>query len=1288
MGARISDSRFARSAAAAVAVLIALFLGVVTPASAVTVSSSGVTLSISYGGETYGGDAVVTPGTTYTATLQYAVPQLTDGQVVTIGVPEGVTVPVGALAVPSGNTVVESLALNADGDILVTFVADLPSGIDQGVLTFGFVYDEPVSGTGYEEFTWSVDSEPSSLRIIVRDPDDELRPELSDTEAKRLARSPGLGSYVSTDLNGDVTVASGIEDVKIDYVIRIESAQARTGVVVTDTLDDLLAFVTDAGSVTAELTTWDSDGFNKTTTPFALPTPVFAGQEMSLSGMEMPAGSILEIAYSATVADAAALEAALQSLADDVPLATGGNFNLSLGNDAVVDSVGVEASFQVGSAIRTPNVGAAFGKAAQLPDGGELTLDALGALAVTPEGDLVDPVDVTYTLRADLTQFRDFEGTVHELSRNVVITDTLPEQLEWVGPITASGMTLVAADAACTLAGDMSADDCVGMYLLDGRTLTVNVGQGADGSYVITAPARLVSVAGLASTTEPSPQVATSYSARNTASFDYSDARDARPAGANITVTVPKAPGSVIDDPSEFLKATAGEIVVAPGERAAATFDFSVAAGAVEDLREVRLVDEVDATLFDVSDLEAIRSSITGTYAWQAGLTGDDFDVALVGGELVVTTSDDFGAGLPTWVDLEGPLTENLQLSLTLTTFPLLGKQTIEVENSARLEGDTFREYTWTSQATGEATSYGDELELSKLLYAGDGAWTSNLRADIDGERELVDDTFIYRIELIPHGAYSGVSIIPIDDVLPEGLEFLGFVSDSALESGDTVAAQSVDIGGNIRATWAEADGTVEIRQIAGTTLPAGADAAVNFAVRVTDHTVDAGITNSVGSVSATLTPSDGYPLMVYKVDAQRADMVITDRDARFTVTGPGGDVLTTEAYVVDGRLVVEGEEGGDKSIVVPADPEAPDEVPAGEYTVIETVAPRGYALAEAPVTVTLDESGSAEPVTLYNEPLGLYAIGDLVWIDEDADGAQDSGEGVLGGVTVELLDAETGDVHATTVTGDDGRYLFDLLEPGDYRVRFTLTEEQSQVWTLTQAEVGGDDAVDSDADRATGTTAVIALGDDAPGLIAGDDYAFGDVLAFNGVDPTWDAGVVARPGTVAVGDLVWLDEDRDGEQDPGEPGIPGVTLTLVGPDGEPVLDVDGRLVGPQVTGANGEYLFEGLPVLEEGESYTVSIDRDASRTVLAPFAPTTAEQGDRDVDSSLWETSSEGLTVVGEADLTLDFGFVRTVVPQTESGVGGSMPRTGGEPMPWIAAAAALTLLGVGLVAFRRREA
>lgn len=57
------------------------------------------------------------------------------------------------------------------------------------------------------------------------------------------------------------------------------------------------------------------------------------------------------------------------------------------------------------------------------------------------------------------------------------------------------------------------------------------------------------------------------------------------------------------------------------------------------------------------------------------------------------------------------------------------------------------------------------------------------------------------------------------------------------------------------------------------------------------------------------------------------------------------------------------------------------------------------------------------------------------------------------------------------------------------------------------------------------------------------------------------------------LGDFVWDDLDGDGQQDPGEPGVAGVTIKLLDSSGNPVLDGNGQ-PRTDVTDSNGEYEF------------------------------------------------------------------------------------------------------------------
>ena len=191
--------------------------------------------------------------------------------------------------------------------------------------------------------------------------------------------------------------------------------------------------------------------------------------------------------------------------------------------------------------------------------------------------------------------------------------------------------------------------------------------------------------------------------------------------------------------------------------------------------------------------------------------------------------------------------------------------------------------------------------------------------------------------------------------------------------------------------------------------------------------------------------------------------------------------------------------------------------------------------------------------------------------------------------------------------------------------------------------------------------------------------------------------GIGGGTQSVSVGDYVWLDNNRDGIQDAAESGIPSVTLILTGPAGDPVTDIDGQLVPPTVTDADGHYTFDHLPVLSAGQHYTVTIDQVASATALKGLVPTTANAGgDRAVDSSTKSAESVDLVTNGARDATLDFGFVRFELPTLPFPEPPTAPQpqqlayTGGgsDAMPFGLAAAGLLVLGLtGVLIARRRR-
>jgi hypothetical protein len=251
------------------------------------------------------------------------------------------------------------------------------------------------------------------------------------------------------------------------------------------------------------------------------------------------------------------------------------------------------------------------------------------------------------------------------------------------------------------------------------------------------------------------------------------------------------------------------------------------------------------------------------------------------------------------------------------------------------------------------------------------------------------------------------------------------------------------------------------------------------------------------------------------------------------------------------------------------------------------------------PITlVAQDGCGNATTQVCYFAVSCDAALGDLVWLDRNADGIQDPGEPGVYHVLVELFDAR-GFVLASTMTDMNGLYSFTSLDPGDYFVRFHLPEG-FEVSPQTQ---GSDESMDSNPDPVTGDTATINL---EP----------------NEVDWTIDMGIY-QPAS--LGDFVWEDTDGDGVQDPGEPGFPGLVVLL--------RDCQGLALDSTTTDENGLYFFEVTP----GE-YKVSF------TVPAGFVLSTQNQGgddtvDSDADPLTGMTACTEIES-GEFDDTLDAGL------------------------------------------------
>ncbi|WP_202318632.1 SdrD B-like domain-containing protein, partial [Leucobacter luti] len=214
-------------------------------------------------------------------------------------------------------------------------------------------------------------------------------------------------------------------------------------------------------------------------------------------------------------------------------------------------------------------------------------------------------------------------------------------------------------------------------------------------------------------------------------------------------------------------------------------------------------------------------------------------------------------------------------------------------------------------------------------------------------------------------------------------------------------------------------------------------------------------------------------------------------------------------------------------------------------------------------VAVSRDDlvnDGDRDPTLDFGFTPKTYAIGDVVWIDTNKDGLQGDTEYTLKGVIVRLFDAN-GTQIAETKTDANGLYVFDELRAGTYRVQFELTPAQAKIYSFTKTG-GGNTALDSNAGK-NGFSTWITLDDTNPDLTLDYEYSdlVGGITATQGIDPTWDAGVIVLDTPVDPG-------PKPEKPTPGTPGSPD-------PEGTPGHPTDAvTLGGLPVTGGSFEWGF------------------------------------------------------------------------------------------------------------------
>lgn len=326
--------------------------------------------------------------------------------------------------------------------------------------------------------------------------------------------------------------------------------------------------------------------------------------------------------------------------------------------------------------------------------------------------------------------------------------------------------------------------------------------------------------------------------------------------------------------------------------------------------------------------------------------------------------------------------------------------------------------------------------------------------------------------------------------------------------------------------------------------------------------------------------------------------------------------------------------------------------------------------------------------------------VGNLVFVDANASGGYEDGEGV-DGVVVQLFaagaDPQSAPPVASTVTSNEGLYLFGNLPAGNYFIHIPAAELQADrplAGAVSLPGNGADDGYDDFQDEngvdapnppATGISSpVFALQPGTEPIDTVSEVGRGfylDAVDAN-TDLTIDFGFFVP---VAIGNLVFRDANGNGHADAGE-GAGGVRIEIFFEGDDPLFDPP---LATAITSAEGRYLFgnllpgayfinipasefqAGKPLYqalsvtgvqagdddagEDGIDEAVPIIygvRSAAVTVAPGSAPTgSAEPGQGGTDDDAEDAA---------VDLTIDFGFTQPALHPIRGQVRNDLDRDG----------------------------
>ena len=293
-------------------------------------------------------------------------------------------------------------------------------------------------------------------------------------------------------------------------------------------------------------------------------------------------------------------------------------------------------------------------------------------------------------------------------------------------------------------------------------------------------------------------------------------------------------------------------------------------------------------------------------------------------------------------------------------------------------------------------------------------------------------------------------------------------------------------------------------------------------------------------------------------------------KDITVELLGADGNVVATTKTDADGNYSFTGLDAGTYTVKV---------TKAGDIAELTQTEDPDGTKDNASGAITLNADNPVRENVNFGY-IKKHAISGNVYLDQNRDKTKNTGDIDLSGVTVNLLDKD-GNVVGTTTTDKDGNYSFTGLNDGTYTVQVDKTGP------LADKEQTEDPSGKTDSRS--------------------------QAITFTRTDPDVTNVNFGYAEDYTVSGTVYKDKDRSESLNNSEPGFDGITVNLLGEDGQ--------VVATTTTKADGTYSFSKLPA----GKYTVKVEPS---DLLKSYEQTEDPDGTKDHTSGVVQVNHDNPSV------------------------------------------------------------